>query len=205
MWRYEVTWTADPRCAPELQIFDTYMNAIDATVHVFESRVDVLQQNGCCVKKTYLSVEMPQDILDFVATAIDPTGQIQNGICAMDGRLYNGMVDDNWNRMKDARADDAVYRRCFEQHLAKLGGLACQRVASVAFAYKPLVSIVVPCYKTDRVYLSELLGLVLVQSYDNWELFLMDPRPNGMRWPPLRQASTTNAFIALSCPATAAL
>ena len=125
-------------------------------------------------QKTYLSVEMPQDIRDFVATAIDPTGQIQNGICAMDGRLYNGMVDDNWNRMKDARADDAVYRRCFEQHRAKPGGLACQRVASVAFAYKPLVSIVVPCYKTDRVYLSELLGLVLVQSYDNWELFLMD-------------------------------
>ena len=27
------------------------MNAIDATVHVFESWVDVLQQNGCCVKK----------------------------------------------------------------------------------------------------------------------------------------------------------
>lgn len=125
-------------------------------------------------QKTYLSVEMPQDIRDFVATAIDPTGQIQNGICAMDGRLYNGMVDDNWNRMKDARADDAVYRRCFEQHRAKPGGLACQRVASVAFAYKLLVSIVVPCYKTDRVYLSELLGLVLVQSYDNWELFLMD-------------------------------
>ena len=150
------------------------MNAIDATVHVFESRVDVLQQNGCCVKKTYLSVEMPQDIRDFVATAIDPTGQIQNGVCAMDGLLYNGMVDGSWNRMKDARADDAVYRRCFEQHRAKPGGLACQRVASAAFAYKPLVSTVVPCYKTDRVYLSELLGSVLVQSYDNWELLLMD-------------------------------
>ena len=26
----------------------------------------------------------------------------------MDGRLYNGMVDDSWNRMKDARADDAL-------------------------------------------------------------------------------------------------
>ena len=174
VWRYEVTWTGDPRCAPEFQIFDTYMNAIDATVHVFESRVDVLQQNGCCVKKTYLSVEMPQDIRDFVATAIDPTGQIQNGVCAMDGLLYNGMVDGSWNRMKDARADDAVYRRCFEQHRAKPGGLACQRVASAAFAYKPLVSTVVPCYKTDRVYLSELLGSVLVQSYDNWELLLMD-------------------------------
>lgn len=164
-------------CAPELQIFDTHMNAIDATVHVFESQVDVLQQNGCRVNKTYLSVEMPQDIRDFVVIATDPTGQIQSGFCAMDGRLYNGMVDDSWNRMKDARADDAAYRHWFEQHRAKPGDLACQRVASAAFAYRPLVSIVVPCYKTDRVYLRELLDSVLTQSYDNWELLLMDASP----------------------------
>lgn len=177
VWRYEVTWAGDLQCAPELQIFDTHMNAIDVTVHVFESQVDVPQRNGCRVNKTYLSVEMPQDIRDFVAIVSDPTEQIQSGFCAMDGRLYNGMLDDSWNRMKDARADDAAYRRWFEQHRAKPGDLACQRVASAAFAYRPLVSIVVPCYKTDRVYLRELLDSVLAQSYDNWELLLMDASP----------------------------
>ena len=177
VWRYEVAWAGDSQCAPELQIFDTHMNAIDATVHVFESQVDVPQQNGCRVNKTYLSVEMPQDIRDFVAIVSDSTEQIQSGFCAMDGRLYNGMVDDSWNRMKDARADDAVYRRWFEQHRAKPGDLVCQRVASATFAYRPIVSIVVPCYKTDRVYLRELLDSVLAQSYDNWELLLMDASP----------------------------
>lgn len=108
VWRYEVTWAGDLQCAPELQIFDTHMNAIDVTVHVFESQVDVPQRNGCRVNKTYLSVEMPQDIRDFVAIVSDPTEQIQSGFCAMDGRLYNGMLDDSWNRMKDARADDAL-------------------------------------------------------------------------------------------------
>ena len=39
------------------------------------------------------------------------------------------------------------------------------------------MSIVVPCYKTDRVYLRELLDSVLAQSYDNWELLLMDASP----------------------------
>ena len=97
VWRYEVTWVGDPQRAPELQVFDTHMNAIGATVHVFESQVDVPQQDGCRVNKTYLSVEMPQDIRDFVAIAADATGQIQSGFCAMDGRLYNGMVDDSWN------------------------------------------------------------------------------------------------------------
>ncbi|MEE1310799.1 MAG: glycosyltransferase family 2 protein [Collinsella sp.] len=177
VWRYEVTWAGDSQCTPQLEILDTHMNAIDATVHVFESQVDVPQQNGCRVNKMYLSVEMSEDIRDFVAIATDPAGQIQSGFCAMDGRLYNGMVDDSWNRMKDARADDAAYRRWFEQHRAKPGDLACQRVAAAAFAYRPLVSIVVPCYKTDRVYLRELLDSVLAQSYDNWELLLMDASP----------------------------
>lgn len=177
VWRYEVTWAGDPQHTPQLQILDTHMNAIDATVHVFESQVDVPQQNGCRVNKMYLSVEMSEDIRDFVAIATDPAGQIQSGFCAMDGRLYNGMVDDSWNRMKDARADDAAYRRWFEQHRAKPGDLACQRVAAAAFAYRPLVSIVVPCYKTDWVYLRELLDSVLAQSYDNWELLLMDASP----------------------------
>lgn len=177
VWRYEVAWAGDLQHTPQLQIFDTHMNAIDAAVHMFESQVDVPQQNGCRVNKTYLSVEMPEDIRDFVAIATDPAGQIQSGFCATDGRLYNGMVDDSWNRMKDARADDAAYRRWFEQHRAKPGDLACQRVASAAFAYRPLVSIVVPCYKTDQVYLRELLDSVLAQSYDNWELLLMDASP----------------------------
>ena len=177
VWRYEVTWSGDSQCTPQLEILDTHMNVIDATVHMFESQVDVPQQNGCCVNKTYLSVEMPEDIRDFVAIATDPAGQIQGGFCAMDGRLYNGMVDDSWNRMKDARADDAAYRRWFEQHRAKPGDLACQCAAAAAFAYRPLVSIVVPCYKTDRVYLRELLDSVLAQNYDNWELLLMDASP----------------------------
>lgn len=177
VWRYEVTWSGDSQCTPQLEILDTHMNVIDATVHMFESQVDVSQQSGCRVNITYLSVEMPEDIRDFVAIATDPAGQIQSGFCAMDGRLYNGMVDDSWNRMKDARADDAAYRRWFEQHRAKPGDLACQRVAAAAFAYRPLVSIVVPCYKTDLVYLRELLDSVLAQSYDNWELLLMDASP----------------------------
>ena len=177
VWRYEVTWAGDSQCTPQLEILDTHMTVIDATVHMFESQVDVSQQSGCRVNKTYLSVEMPEDNRDFVAIATDPAGQIQSGFCAMDGRLYNGMVDDSWNRMKDARADDAAYRRWFEQHRAKPGDLACQRVAAAAFAYRPLVSIVVPCYKTDLVYLRELLDSVLAQSYDNWELLLMDASP----------------------------
>lgn len=46
VWRYEVTWSGDSQCTPQLEILDTHMNVIDATVHMFESQVDVPQQNG---------------------------------------------------------------------------------------------------------------------------------------------------------------
>lgn len=42
------------------------------------------------------------------------------------------------------------------------------------FAYEPLISIVVPTYETDAVFLSELLESVKEQTYANWELILAD-------------------------------
>lgn len=40
--------------------------------------------------------------------------------------------------------------------------------------YAPLVSIVVPAYETPEIYLRELIGSVLAQSYPNWELCIAD-------------------------------
>lgn len=44
--------------------------------------------------------------------------------------------------------------------------------------YRPLISIVVPCYNTPRKYIDPLLTSVLEQHYDNWELCLADGSPN---------------------------
>lgn len=42
------------------------------------------------------------------------------------------------------------------------------------FAYEPMISIVVPVYETDAVFLCELLESVKGQTYSNWELILAD-------------------------------
>lgn len=47
-----------------------------------------------------------------------------------------------------------------------------QRNAQFGRFYK--FSIVVPCYETDRVYLSEMIESVLNQTYEEWELILAD-------------------------------
>lgn len=42
------------------------------------------------------------------------------------------------------------------------------------FAYQPLISITVPTYNTPADFLHECIRSVLVQSYENWELVLVD-------------------------------
>ena len=178
VWRFETTWAGSSDGLPRLSVYDARMQPIDVCVHLFENQSNVAQPGGYSVNKCFLSVELPEDIRDFVVVACDDSGKITPGFCSMDGRLYNGMVDDTWNMMKDARADDIAYRRWFDAHRAQPGDLACQRAAAASFSYQPLMSIVVPCYKTDQVFLRELLDSVLAQSYGNWELLLMDASPD---------------------------
>lgn len=40
--------------------------------------------------------------------------------------------------------------------------------------YKPKISLVVPTYNTPEVFFHEMVGSVLAQTYDNWELVLVD-------------------------------
>ena len=43
----------------------------------------------------------------------------------------------------------------------------------------PMISILVPCYKTPPVYFREMLQSVCRQTYGNWELILADATPYG--------------------------
>lgn len=42
------------------------------------------------------------------------------------------------------------------------------------FAYRPLISIIVPLYNTPVDFLEELVDSVIAQTYSNWELCLAD-------------------------------
>ena len=49
-----------------------------------------------------------------------------------------------------------------------------QREESEKFKYKPLISIVVPTYNTPKKFFNEMIESVLSQTYDNWELIIID-------------------------------
>lgn len=52
--------------------------------------------------------------------------------------------------------------------------IANQRHESTGFAYRPLISVILPVYNTNPEYLSACIESVLAQSYVNWELCIVD-------------------------------
>ena len=72
---------------------------------------------------------------------------------------------------------DEVYSRLFEEKRAKKADLDAQR--DTAFSYAPLISILVPVYRTDLKNLQAMIDSVRAQSYGNWELCLADGSGDG--------------------------
>lgn len=82
------------------------------------------------------------------------------------------------NRLRDKmEPEDVPYAPWYEKYRADSEELARQSKQEGKLAYRPLVSIVVPCYQTPETYLREMLDSVRAQSYANWQLCLADATP----------------------------
>lgn len=84
-----------------------------------------------------------------------------------------------WNRLRDKlEPEDVPYAPWFEKYKAGEEELVRQARQEQKFAYRPLISVVVPCYQTPENYLWQMLDSVRLQSYSNWQLCLADATPS---------------------------
>ncbi len=67
---------------------------------------------------------------------------------------------------------DMSYDKWRRNRLLSEEELQAQR--EVHFEYEPLISLVVPLFRTKEVYIRELVDLILAQTYGKWELILAD-------------------------------
>lgn len=85
--------------------------------------------------------------------------------------------------------EDEQYRLWLEQHEPSPERLGQMREKSRRWKYRPLISVVVPVYNPDKMWLDAMVNSVRSQVYDNWELCLADDlsslphvRPALSRW-----------------------
>ncbi len=91
---------------------------------------------------------------------------------------YNGMpalADKVYNKLFNPAMKAVNYSEWIERHLPSERVLSEQRAK--VWDNRPLISIVVPLYKTPEKYLRELVESVQAQTYSNWELVLSDGSP----------------------------
>ncbi|MDO4619740.1 MAG: glycosyltransferase family 2 protein [Lachnospiraceae bacterium] len=94
---------------------------------------------------------------------------------ARDAFLYNGIGavwSKTYNKLFNPAMHMIEYGQWIKKHLPSERELRKQREQQPEYA--PLVSILIPCYKTPEKYLREMTDSVLAQTYQNWELILSD-------------------------------
>jgi GT2 family glycosyltransferase len=69
---------------------------------------------------------------------------------------------------------DNEYSRWIASQEPDIEALGSQSKESLHFSLRPEISIIVPVYNTDRNMLISMLNSVLSQTYDNWELCVVD-------------------------------
>jgi glycosyltransferase involved in cell wall biosynthesis len=69
---------------------------------------------------------------------------------------------------------DNEYLKWITFHEPDAEALKLQQSESLHLSYKPKISIIVPVYNTDRNMLASMINSVLSQTYDNWELCIVD-------------------------------
>ena len=66
------------------------------------------------------------------------------------------------------------YSKWIEKQEPDINELESQKTESLHFPYRPLISIITPVFNTEKNMLIEMLNSVLSQTYDNWELCIVD-------------------------------
>ena len=91
-------------------------------------------------------------------------------------RLSEKVAKKIFHRKQGSRGSRAAteYQKWFEQHRANAQDLERMRDEARTFTSRPLISIITPVFDTPVSRLEEAVQSVLTQTYENWELLLID-------------------------------
>ncbi|MBQ6546246.1 MAG: glycosyltransferase family 2 protein [Lachnospiraceae bacterium] len=87
------------------------------------------------------------------------------------------LIGKTWHRATQDSGRPVLYDEWIEKHLPSETELSVLR--NTHFPSEPLISILIPLYRTPEAYLSELIETILRQTYANWECILSDGSGEG--------------------------
>ncbi|MCL1847422.1 MAG: glycosyltransferase [Coriobacteriia bacterium] len=128
------------------------------------------------VQKAEVSIRLPGAPQDCCFILQDAKKQENNGFSMLEEFWYRRILEDTSRRMQHVQADPE-YDNWFRSHRVKTAYLEMQR--STKQEEQPLFSLVVPLYNTPLDVFCEMVESVREQSYERWELVLVQASPKN--------------------------
>lgn len=135
---------------------------------------------GLFIRTLRFSIEVPATLRSFYLFAHIDDDSIIDGLhsiypelaCELRGR---------WHSDHLPVEQDERYEQWFLSRRAQTKDLATQRTISRNLPAKPLFSFVVPIYRTPILFFKEMVDSVLAQSYEYFELILVNASPDDVQ------------------------
>jgi O-antigen biosynthesis protein len=94
-------------------------------------------------------------------------------------RLPERLIKVIWRKVFRQSAGEGTaargeYHKWLQRHWAAARDLGRMRQEALTFAFQPLISIITPVFNTPAQWLRECVESVLTQTYEKWELILID-------------------------------
>lgn len=153
-------------------------SGIDLPVHYRASVAVQSPEGGADWVESQHIARIPQNVRAIHVDVLDESGENVLSSCRFKRSCWqDDLLPDFYARARNPFADPA-YASWFEQHRVTDAELEAQR--SHSFDREPLLSLVVPVYRTPVEYLRAMIDSVVAQSYAHWELVVVNASPDDV-------------------------
>lgn len=142
---------------------------------ILEDCADALDIRGRAVRRLTVSVRVSAEEHRIGLAASSPGGLCQPCGCMLLDDMYAALKKNFSNMILDA-AKDPAYHAWWKSKVPTNDEL--RRQSAHVFDHSPLFSIVVPLYRTPVAFFDDMLASVCRQSFQNWELILVNASPD---------------------------
>lgn len=178
--RFKVRFPQRPQNdeALNIRVLDRSANVVDTEAILIED-TDVCPRGDSYapVWERIYAVRLPRDLQVFCIEATlgakKDNGPAYGNFTCLTSSMFQGFVN---GALGDTRSayDDPGYAAWFERHRAAVDDLRSERRAIDRWEYKPTISIVSVLFNTPEEYLTAMIDSVLAQSYERFELVLVN-------------------------------
>lgn len=157
---------------------DSRLAVIDAQpIDMGSSRTTSPQSPGIELWSHLLSVRVPRNLANFTVVCWDDSVHDSKCVNHLSSDQITELVNQTENLFMSAGLDP-YYAEWLRLHRPTPLELALERTCQLSST--PLFSIVVPLFRTPLDYFDEMIESVYAQSYQNWQLILVNASPENV-------------------------